>query len=105
MFKLLPITFKLLKESSRPKHPDAAPWVEHQQVLIPRYDDGGLGGERQLQIPVVLGIPAVLDLINRVKPECGRCQQLKNLVTPIRGQNPRKLRPRHNLADFVEDRI
>jgi hypothetical protein len=90
---------------SRPKHPDAAPWIKHQQILIPGHNNGSSGGERQLQIPVVLGIPAVLDLLHRINPDCSRRQQLERLATAIFGQDPRELRPRQNLGDFAEDRL
>jgi hypothetical protein len=90
---------------SRPKHPDAAPRVQHQQILIPRHNNGGPGGERQFQITVVLGIPAVLDLLSRINPGFSRRQQLKNLPTPIFAQDPRELRPRKNLGDFAENRL
>lgn len=65
------------------KHPDATPWVQHQQILIPGHNYGGSGGESQFQLTVVLGIPAVHDLFCRINPKCGRRQQFKDFAPPV----------------------
>lgn len=87
------------------KHPDATPWVQHQQILVPGHNYGGSGGESQLQVTVVLGIPAVQDLLCRINPKCGRRQQFKDFAPPVISQNPSELRPGQHLGDFAENRV
>jgi hypothetical protein len=102
---LPPVRFKLFKELSGSKHSNAVPWVQHQQILIPRHNDRGLGSECQLQLTVVLGISAVLDLLGWINPKRSGRQQLEGLATSVLGQDPHELLSRQNLGDFAEDRL
>jgi hypothetical protein len=65
---LPPISLYLVEELSGRQHPDAAPWVQYQQIRVSRHNDTRVGGKRQFQVTVVLGIPAVVDFLRRFDP-------------------------------------
>ena len=100
-----PTSFNLGDELCGPEYPDAVPGVQRQQILVARNNRKGPCGQCQLQVAIVLGIPAVVDLVHRLNPECGRCQQFEDLATPVAGQNVRKLWPGQNLGDLSKDRL
>lgn len=100
-----PAPVKLLKEASGRQHSDTAPGVQYQQILIPGHNGCRLGFKRQFQIPIVLGVSAVLDMFRRFNPKSRRRQQLEDLAAPIPGQDSRELWPCQNLGNFAEDRL
>ena len=97
------IGFNLDDELCGAKYPDPAPGVQREQILVPRNNRTGPGGQRQLQVAIVLGVPAGLDLLHRLNPERSRGQQFKDLATPVAGQNAGKFRPGQNLGDLSKD--
>ena len=53
-----------------------------------------MGGERQFQVAIVLGITAVVHDLLRLDPERRRGQQFKRFAASILGKDARKFRPR-----------
>lgn len=97
--------FKLQKELSRPQHSLIAPRVQHQQILITGHDDLGTSGQGQFQVAVVLGVPAVPDLLARLDPECRSREQFEDFAASVVRQNPRELWPCQNLGNLSEYRF
>lgn len=81
----------------------AAPWVQGQKVAIAADDRFCAGRQGKFQVDIVLGIPAVGDMRSRLKPNCGRPEQVKDVIAPRSRNNLGELRTAKHLGNLSID--
>ncbi len=82
---------------------DIPPGIQIEQVRVTAHEQRRAGHSRQFQIHVVLLIPAVRDLFDRLDPSCRHLDQFKDRLAPFDRKGTRKLRTTQDGTIFIDD--
>ena len=77
---------------------------EHQQVVIARYNDRRTGGQRQLEVFIVLHVAAIGDPFHGFEHQSGGTENVENAAADRIREISTEFRTLQYLADFGLDR-
>jgi plasmid stabilization system protein ParE len=87
----------------RAQNAHAAPWVEHNQIVIAADDKRRTRRQSEFQVFVILRVSAVGDAFGRDEPRRHATDHVQNLLATFTRQHAGEFRAVEHLRDFVMD--